>query len=124
MITIQSMKNEQLPLSEAALLFPMRNGKHPHRATLRRWHAKGVRGVKLYAFRVGACWFTTRAAVEQFIKDCNGFVGKEPLEGPPRLLPEPNPQVRRQLIQRGYAGAKAKREMLGVQKKSKNSRIV
>lgn len=57
---------EWLPLAEAARLFPARNGQHPTVATLKRRIKVGCRGVKLGGRLSGACWYTTREAIERF----------------------------------------------------------
>ena len=57
-----------LPLHDAAKLFPQKNGKHPHVITIRRWILQGSRGVKLGGSRIGGQWFTSDAAVCEFIQ--------------------------------------------------------
>ncbi len=112
------MIDDRIPLSDAAELFPKRNGKPPQWATLRRWNAKGIRGVKLAMFRVGGRWYTTRQAVVDFIQECNPELGTEPQL--PLLRPDPQQgmsPVMRKLTARGYCGAKAKEELLGVPKR-------
>lgn len=64
---VQSVTDTRITLTEAAKLFPMRNGKHPHIVTLRRWILTGSRGVKLKGSRIGGQWYTSADWVEEFI---------------------------------------------------------
>ncbi len=62
-------KNESyLTLREAARYFPTR----PHLATVWRWAAKGVKGVRLETVVVGGQRFTTAEACDRFIAQLNG----------------------------------------------------
>lgn len=58
-----------LTLSEAARIFP----GHPHPNTLRRWHKRGFKGVKLQFWRVGKRWVTNRDAIQQFLAAINSL---------------------------------------------------
>jgi hypothetical protein len=40
----------------------------PHRCTLIRWAIKGVRGKRLQAEPVAGRWYTTTAAIEEFLR--------------------------------------------------------
>lgn len=40
----------------------------PHRATLLRWATKGVKGYRLRAERLAGRWYTTPAAIEEFLR--------------------------------------------------------
>ena len=40
----------------------------PHRSTLIRWALKGVRGKRLRAEPLAGRWFTTEAAIEEFLR--------------------------------------------------------
>lgn len=40
----------------------------PHRATVLRWCTKGVKGNRLRAERFGGRWFTSQAAIEEFLR--------------------------------------------------------
>jgi hypothetical protein len=40
----------------------------PHRGTLIRWALKGVRGKRLRAEPLAGRWFTTEAAIEEFLR--------------------------------------------------------
>ena len=59
--------DQLIALKDAALLFPFRDGKPPHLATIRRWIIAGVKGRRLRAARVGAMWYTTREWIEDFM---------------------------------------------------------
>ena len=61
-------KDALVLLSEASAFLPKRNQKLVHASTLHRWRSHGINGVKLHCFRIGAIWYTTQAAIEQF---CN-----------------------------------------------------
>ena len=62
------MPHDQLiAIKDAAPLFPSRDGKPPHLATIRRWIIAGVKGRRLPAARVGAMWYTTREWIEEFM---------------------------------------------------------
>ena len=54
---------------EAASRLPVRRkGKAAHASTLHRWRAKGLRGFRLPARRVGGVWMTSLAALEWFFE--------------------------------------------------------
>jgi len=53
-----------LTLGEACRLLPRR----PSPATLWRWRAKGINGTRLECVRVGGKWYTTRAAMSEFVR--------------------------------------------------------
>ena len=59
-------KDALVLLSEASAFLPKRNHKLVHASTLHRWRSHGINGVKLHCFRIGAIWYTTKAALEQF----------------------------------------------------------
>ena len=61
-----------MSLSDACLLLPKTNGKHPNPRTLSRWGKVGIRGVRLSIERVGGRWYTSEAAIESFVSQCNG----------------------------------------------------
>ena len=65
---VEFNKDKLVLLSEASAFLPMRNQKPVHSSTLHRWRSHGINGVKLHCFRIGAIWYTTKAAIEQF---CN-----------------------------------------------------
>ncbi len=52
----------------ASRLPARRKGRPAHVATLHRWRAKGLRGVRLPARRVGGVWMTSLAALEWFVQ--------------------------------------------------------
>ena len=65
---VEFNKDKLVLLSEASAFLPMRNQKPVHSSTLHRWRSHGINGVRLHCFRIGAIWYTTKAAIEQF---CN-----------------------------------------------------
>lgn len=65
MLGLQS--EDLIPLRAAARELPSgRPGKSVHAATVFRWIAKGTRGVRLEACRVGGTWYTSREALRRF----------------------------------------------------------
>lgn len=71
-MSTQSLPADQqpLPLKVAAKLVPSnRTGKQTSAATLRFWARVGRYGVKLAATRQAGAWFTTEAAVKQFLAE-------------------------------------------------------
>jgi hypothetical protein len=57
-----------LSLTEAAAYIASLTGRRPPTATLHRWVRKGVRGARLEAHRIGGRWYTSRDAVDDFLK--------------------------------------------------------
>lgn len=68
----------EITLAQAAKLLPKVNGKAFHVDTLKRWIAKGCRGVRLEAWRRGGRWFTSEAALEKFRQETSGGVTSLP----------------------------------------------
>lgn len=68
------------PLREAAENFPRKKGRLVHHNTLYRWVKKGVNGVRLTAWRIGATWYTSDEACEQFKRDCSAKFGVAPTQ--------------------------------------------
>lgn len=65
---MDSCLNEfDLTLTQAAAILP---GK-PCEVTVRRWATKGYRGVILASIYVGRSRFTSRKAIEEFIRQLN-----------------------------------------------------
>lgn len=54
-----------LAIADAAKELPER----PHCSTMQRWHKRGIRGVKLEAIRIGGRWFTSRQALQRFVRN-------------------------------------------------------
>lgn len=130
------MATENLPtaddpmflLSHAATLFPPGpSGKPISVSTLRRWHAKGVRGVKLELERIGGRWFVRKSAADAFVARCNGRPVPSPgTEGESGSSPAPpnksgnkryQAKVMRRLAAKGYCGAEAQEKVLGVRRR-------
>lgn len=64
----QPKLSEFLTFAQAARLLPRRrNGRPCSPSTLWRWHRNGLDGVFLAAWRVGATWCTTEAAIQEFV---------------------------------------------------------
>jgi hypothetical protein len=69
-----------LTLAQAARLRPPgRRGRPTHVSTIYRWIARGVRGHKLQAIRLGGALFTSREALQRFAEQLT--LGPD---GPPR----------------------------------------
>jgi hypothetical protein len=58
-----------VPLADSAVFFPP--VATPPYGTLHRWYSEGVAGVRLPAKRVGVKLYTSRAAVEWFLRQLN-----------------------------------------------------
>lgn len=64
---IDIRKEKLLSISEAAKMRPpTRRGRPTSPSTVFRWIAKGVRGRRLEAIRLGAQWFTSAEALQRF----------------------------------------------------------
>lgn len=73
-----ALLNEPLvPLLAVPELLP-RNMPAPAPTTVLRWVVTGIGGTKLAAVKRGGRWFTTRAALREFMAALNG----EPAESP------------------------------------------
>ncbi len=57
-----------LPITEVPKILPRRRGKKIAHSTIWRWIAKGVRGVRLEAWRLGGTYYTSPQALEHFAK--------------------------------------------------------
>ena len=64
---IDTNKENIVPLSRAAKIIGQLGIPEPHKETMRRWAAQGVRGVVLESFCVGARRYTSRQAVGRFV---------------------------------------------------------
>ena len=62
-----------------------RSGDRPlHKSTPMRWHARGVKGVKLEAVRIGRTWYTTLEAFARFTERLTSLVEEENVRVPTR----------------------------------------
>ena len=60
-------REELITFCELARSLPARRNSRPiHIATVHRWRAHGLKGVRLEAVRVGGAWHTTREAFRRF----------------------------------------------------------
>ncbi len=60
---------------EAASRLPARRkGRPAHVGTLHRWRARGLRGIRLPARRVGGVWMTSNAALVWFVEQLTSAV--------------------------------------------------
>ncbi len=67
--TVATPAEELRPLALAVEWLPTRRrGKPPHAATLFRWAAKGLNGVKLEVVQVGGTKCTSRQALARFFQ--------------------------------------------------------
>jgi hypothetical protein len=82
-----------ISLADAAKLLPKRRaGKKPHVATLYRWVADGVKGIKLESIMVGSTRCTSREALQRFFDALTALADSQT---PP---PPPKPKDRRRAI--------------------------
>lgn len=63
------MMDGYITVADVARLFPADSGKPTHSNTIANWITRGVRGVRLMAWRPGRRYYTTEAAVRQFLDD-------------------------------------------------------
>jgi hypothetical protein len=56
-----------IPLAEAPMYLPKRNGKKAHYSTIYRWATKGARGRVLESTLVGGIRYTTLEALRRFL---------------------------------------------------------
>lgn len=89
MSNVRNILSEKLiSLSQAARRFPGTNGAESvSPSTLWRWAMKGCRAddsriVKLRVVRAGARWFTTEAAIAEFVESLSAFTNDDELEVP------------------------------------------
>ncbi len=104
--------NEQLLTFPEALQHPLlrkrRKGRSIVPSTLWRWHARGVRGVKLETVLVGGMRMTSEEALARF---CEAVTKARSCEGKSRHAPETLPRTatqRQQTSKRAEARLRAK----------------
>jgi hypothetical protein len=69
-MSIDPFADDLMPLSQAARSLPkLRDGRPVSPATLWRWSAHGLRGVKLAIVRVGGTACTSREALRRFFAE-------------------------------------------------------
>lgn len=85
------------PISELIPLFPLKRGRTASVAKIRRWIARGVRGVRLQGQRIGGEWYSSAASVESFVRSTNPSM-------PAASKPDPRKarKVRRALEAEGF----------------------
>ena len=119
----------ELPVADAAAVFPRRNGKKVHVLTVKRWITKGCRGVYLVGWKRGNNWFTSAEAIEQFRRDCT----RKSVTATVRSSDQVSRAVstaREQLRRKGFYGKEGKnkgnqgQEMLGMPVGGRNTRPV
>lgn len=82
---------ELISFHDAAATLPVRRrGRPAHVGTLHRWRAKGIRGVRLPAKRVGGVWMTSCAALSWFVDQLTalGRPTSNPTTAPPCNIAE------------------------------------
>lgn len=99
----------ELTLSQAAKQTPGRDGKPVHINTIRRWVAKGFRGVRLSAWRRGGMWFTSASALEQFKVDCTR-VANASVVRTPDVVAQEVAEARAELQRLGFYGRNKKKD--------------
>ena len=78
-MAIDPFTEQPLPFAAAARkLPPMRNGRPVAAATLWRWSAHGVRGVKLEVVKIGGTACTSLEALRRFFARLGGEAPVEP----------------------------------------------
>jgi hypothetical protein len=90
--------SDAIPLRAVPRRLPrLRNGKHPHIGTIYRWATVGLRGRKLWTFRVGGTLCTTAEALAAFLDPLNESVFTPPTSPATAPRERANPQVEREL---------------------------
>lgn len=65
--TLDILNEQVVTFIELARRLPCRrDGRPTHVETIRRWRVRGLKGVKLAAFRCGGTWATTLEAYQRF----------------------------------------------------------
>jgi Protein of unknown function (DUF1580) len=85
---INLLSEELLTLGQAARVRPPgRRGRPTHRSTVARWIARGLRGCRLEALRLGGTLYTTREALQRFAADLTAATDSSPPTSPARRRP-------------------------------------
>jgi hypothetical protein len=93
---------DAIPLRDVPRRLPkLRNGKHPHTATIHRWARDGLRGRKLWTFRVGGTLCTTAEALADFFEHISNNASAPQAAQAPARRERANQQVERELDQIG-----------------------
>lgn len=124
--------DELVSLRDSREFFPKRGGKLVSIPTIRRWHAKGVRGAKLQLERVGGMMFVRLSEIDRFVAACNGrevdSAAQQPIPQTPRAVTgaqkRRRAKVHRMLAAMGVYGAAKKEEVLGVRQNRRHPRRV
>jgi hypothetical protein len=84
---IDPLADDLMPLAQAArTLPPLRSGRPVSPATLWRWSAHGLRGVRLEIIRIGGTACTTRTALREFLRAAEAArIPAPPAETPPQI---------------------------------------
>lgn len=77
------LDDDLIPLAKAARLLPAdAQGRRVNPQTVWRWHRVGVSGVTLEAIKIGRRVFTSKAALDRFIRATSGApAASDPTEG-------------------------------------------
>lgn len=75
-MSVETIAENGLTCREAVRYFPTRNGQRMSLRTIHRFIADGLLSlsgerVRLKAWRVGRAWYTTKAAIKEFIERLN-----------------------------------------------------
>lgn len=71
--------DDLVALIDIPKVLPPRNGKRVHKSTVFRWASRGVRGHTLETVAIGGRTFTSREALDRFLKALNaGSRGEVP----------------------------------------------
>jgi hypothetical protein len=75
-----SLSEHLLTLAAAARELPGSSGRGVHPSTVWRWAQRGVRGVRLETILVGGVRYTSREALERFVRTMTASVDRVPLQ--------------------------------------------
>jgi hypothetical protein len=92
-MAIDPLADDVQPLAQAArsLLPPLRSGRPVSPATLWRWAAHGLRGVRLQIVRIGGTACTSKAALREFFAAVEAARSQP---SPETTTPQPSPASR------------------------------
>jgi len=60
-----------ITINDATDFLPRKRGKKVHVKTVTRWIVNGCRGVHLAGTKVGSTWYTTKAWLLEFARECS-----------------------------------------------------
>lgn len=99
---------QSIRLPDAARMIPGRDGHCIHVNTIKRWISIGCRGVKLRAWRIGQCWYTSLAALEDFRRACTPGQSMPEFRSTAQASKE-KAAAERRMAERGFVRARCER---------------